>query len=187
MSKEQLNKEQLKKLEKGTPVAIVTPRGTVLAGLFQEVNSVGNAYAVSDPTGVPKYIPEDAEVYPIDNSGSFELVFQESCVSRPGLRDTIKPMVSDDYRERFKAEYMQLAIRQNRSQIFLSKIKNAVSKGEEEPKHDCPTSLLQAQCKAMDEYRKVLEERAGIEHIDLIMPTPFPIDDWWKWIEETNE
>ena len=179
-----MNIYNLKQLGRNTPVAIVYKTGTVFAGLFCEVASNGFAYAVTDPTGVPRAISEDAEVYPIANAHWFELVFHEFCGSRPGLRDTIKPMVSDDYKERFKAEYMQLAIRQKRLKAFISRIDVKGPIGE---KHDCPLYLLKMQYQAMAMYREILLERARIEKVDLTMPQPFPIWDWWKAIDEMDE
>ena len=88
------------------------------------------------------------------------------------LKDTIVPMCSADYKDRFVAEYIQLKIRYERLKAFNTKIKAALlSFGEEceveEPKHDCPAELLREQQRIMGELLHVLEVRAVIEGIDL--------------------
>ena len=88
------------------------------------------------------------------------------------LKDTIVPMCSADYRDRFVAEYIQLKIRYERLKAFNTRIKAAVlSFGEEHevemPRHDCPDELLREQQKLMGELLHVLEVRAVIEGIDL--------------------
>ena len=88
------------------------------------------------------------------------------------MKDTIAPMCSADYKDRFVAEYIQLKIRYERLKAFNTKIKAAVlSFGEEceapMPKHDCPDELLREQQKLMGELLHVLEVRAVIEGIDL--------------------
>ena len=88
------------------------------------------------------------------------------------LKDTIVPMCSANYKDRFVAEYIQLKIRYEMLKAFNTKIKAAVlSFGEEceveEPRHDCPAELLREQQKLMGELLHVLEVRAVIEGIDL--------------------
>ena len=88
------------------------------------------------------------------------------------LKDTIVPMCSANYKDRFVAEYIQLKIRYERLKAFNTKIKAAVlSFGEEceapMPKHDSPDELLREQQKLMGELLHVLEVRAVIEGIDL--------------------
>ena len=88
------------------------------------------------------------------------------------LKDTIVPMCSANYKDRFVAEYIQLKIRYEMLKAFNTKIKAAVlSFGEEceveEPKHDCPAELLREQQRIMGELLHVLEVRAVIEGIDL--------------------
>lgn len=83
------------------------------------------------------------------------------------LKDTIAGMTSEDYKERFVAEYVQVAVRAQKLQNFLIKIKFAKHFGQEEPKHDCPTKLLDEQLMAMLAYAIVLKQRAEIEGIEL--------------------
>ena len=59
------------------------------------------------------------------------------------LKDTIDGMCSDDYKERFIAEYTQLRIRQIKLKKFIGKIKYAKYADQPEPKHDCPLHVLE--------------------------------------------
>lgn len=88
------------------------------------------------------------------------------------LKDTIAGMTSENYKERFKAEYYQTKIRYEKLKAFNTKLeasemtkfgKNKI----EEPKHDCPYPLLRDQQSAMGTYLHFLELRAVIEKIDL--------------------
>ena len=85
------------------------------------------------------------------------------------LEDTIPMMTSDDYRERFFAEYAQTKIRHEKLKHFCNRIEGAMLVSEAGPEHDCPLSLLREQQTAMGEYLHILELRAVIEHIDLSM------------------
>ena len=81
------------------------------------------------------------------------------------LRDTVDMMLSDNYKERFCAEYYQTKLRYKKLKSFNDKIEIAhLGKGKE-PKHDCPYSLLRIQQKIMEEYLHILEIRAEIEDI----------------------
>jgi len=79
------------------------------------------------------------------------------------LKDTIDMMDNADYKERFKAEYYQLAIRCDKLEEFLAKYKA----GELNFKPDCSYDLLNGQLKAMRLYASYLEERAEIEDVEL--------------------
>lgn len=79
------------------------------------------------------------------------------------LKDTIEMMVSVDYKERFKAEYLQLKIRINGLRNMLKKYKA----GTLPFTPSCSYDLLNGQLKAMELYATYLEERAEIEGIDL--------------------
>lgn len=84
------------------------------------------------------------------------------------LKDTIEGMQSDDYKQRFIAEYEQVCIRIKKLERFVGKIKYAKYADAEEPKHDCPLGLLQKQLFSMNVYRLILETRAEeFEHIEL--------------------
>jgi hypothetical protein len=79
------------------------------------------------------------------------------------LADTVEMMTSEDYNERFKAEYYQLKIRAEGLERMLEKYKA----GTLEFKPSCPYDLLHRQLKNMKLYMWDLEERAGIEGIKL--------------------
>ena len=79
------------------------------------------------------------------------------------LVDTIEIMISNDYKERFKAEYAQLSIRLNKLAAMLEKY----SKDELDFKPDTPFDVLKTQFNAMSVYRNTLTIRAALEDIDL--------------------
>ena len=79
------------------------------------------------------------------------------------LKDTIEMMSSEDYKERFKAEYLQLEIRVNGLRNMLKKYKN----GTLTFNPSCSYDLLNGQLKAMELYASYLEERAEIYGIEL--------------------
>lgn len=79
------------------------------------------------------------------------------------LQETINMMQSEDYKERFKAEYYQLKIRIEKLDEMLIKYK-AGTLGFV-PK--CRYELLIDQCDSMVEYLRILEARAFVEGIEL--------------------
>lgn len=79
------------------------------------------------------------------------------------LKDTIDLMISDDYKERFLAEYEQLKIRYD----GLYNMLNKWDKGELNFKPTCPRSIYDIQLNAMENYLVILEARAVIEGIEL--------------------
>ena len=79
------------------------------------------------------------------------------------LSETVEMMNSSDYKERFKAEYLQLKIRMKGLSNMLEKYKE----GTLNFKPSCSYDLLNGQLKAMDIYASYLEERAEIEGIIL--------------------
>ena len=86
---------------------------------------------------------------------------------------TIEMMRSPDYKERFKAEYLQAKIRYERLKAFNTRIEAGErfcfggGKTVEAPKHDCPFELLMEQQHIMGQYLHILEVRAVIEGINL--------------------
>lgn len=72
-------------------------------------------------------------------------------------------MESENYRERFLAEYFQTKIRLEKLKIMV----NAYEKNLLSFKPICPLSILRDQMEAMEEYLNVLERRAEVEKIDL--------------------
>ena len=88
------------------------------------------------------------------------------------FKNTIEMMMSEDYKERFKAEYYQTKIRYERLKKFNTKIEaakatNFMKNAVEMPNHDCPSDLLREQQRVMGEYLHLLEVRAVIENIEL--------------------
>ena len=83
-------------------------------------------------------------------------------------------MCSEDYKERFKAEYNQTKLRYEKLKAFNTKIEaaertlyNAHGHRTEMPTHVCPEDLLREQQRLMGEYLHILEVRAVIENITL--------------------
>lgn len=91
------------------------------------------------------------------------------------LADTAAGMTSHDYKERFRAEYIQTKIRYERLKAFNTKIEAAFRTECERPEvkkapmppHDCPHDLLREQQEVMGHYLHILEVRAVIEGVDL--------------------
>lgn len=79
------------------------------------------------------------------------------------LEDSIEMMKSKDYKERFKAEYIQLTERYKKLKNMLYKW----DKGELSFNPTCPRSTYNMQIKAMSDYIAVLEARAVMENIIL--------------------
>lgn len=79
------------------------------------------------------------------------------------LKETVKMMNSEDYKERFKAEYQQVVIRYQKLATMLKKW----DKGELNFEPTCPRSTYNMQIKAMTDYIAVLEARAVMEGVNL--------------------
>ena len=79
------------------------------------------------------------------------------------LKDTITLMQSDDYIERFVAEYLQLRIRKERLEELIIKYKC----NELPFTPDCSIVMLEMRLAVMIEYMLMLEEQARIEKINL--------------------
>lgn len=79
------------------------------------------------------------------------------------LKDTIKLMQSDDYKERFKAEYYQLKNRLEGLQRMLTNW----DEGKLNFKPTCPKDIYNSQLIAMGNYLSILGTRAMIENIEL--------------------
>lgn len=79
------------------------------------------------------------------------------------LKDTINFMNSENYKDRFKAEYLQTKIRYEK----LNKIFVKQAAGTLDFELTCSPALLVEQKRHMGEYLRVLEIRAEIEGISL--------------------
>ena len=90
------------------------------------------------------------------------------------LKDTIVMMTSEDYKERFKAEYYQLLIRLNSLTGMLIKWENNML--DFEPK--CSKETLKNQLIFMQGYLDILRLRAEIEGIDYELINEFLINQF---------
>lgn len=79
------------------------------------------------------------------------------------LNDTIALMQSDDYKDRFKAEYFQTKIRYDKLHKMLIKL----DAGTLDFKPTCSKIVLLEQKRRMGEYIRSLQLRAEIEGINL--------------------
>ena len=79
------------------------------------------------------------------------------------LTDTLNMTLSDDYKERFLAEYVQVCVRVSKLTNMLEQLDNNTLPFET----DCPSELLRKQADVMLEYGKILQERAKYENIEL--------------------
>lgn len=92
---------------------------------------------------------------------AFEEAYREYDENK--LPATAVGMMSEDYKERFKAEYKQLT-------IWIEGLKGMLKKWDEgtlsfEP--TCPRSIYDLQLEGMTDYMAVLEARAVMENVDL--------------------
>ena len=79
------------------------------------------------------------------------------------LKDTIALMQSDDYKDRFKAEYLQTMIRYEKLHKMLIKM----DAGTLDFKPSCSKAMLMEQRRCMGEYISMLLVRAEVEGINL--------------------
>lgn len=79
------------------------------------------------------------------------------------LKDTVEGMLSEDYKERFKAEYLQTKIRYDKLHTMIIKYEAGVLNFQP----TCPIELLKNQAKYMGMYLYQLEVRAQLEGIVL--------------------
>lgn len=79
------------------------------------------------------------------------------------LKDTINMMTSEDYKERFKAEYYQTKIRFYK----LAEMLVAWDANNLTFKPSCPKWMYQDQLAIMNDYLDILEERAELENIEI--------------------
>lgn len=79
------------------------------------------------------------------------------------LKDTVAMMTSDDYKERFKAEYFQTKIRYTKLHQMI--VKMDAKTLDFTP--TCSKPIFLEQKRYMGEYLRMLEIRAEIEGIEL--------------------
>lgn len=114
-------------------------------------NPTDNGYLVKYPDGYESWSPAYA----------FEEAYREYDGNK--LPATAVGMMSEDYKERFKAEYKQLEIRFDGLRGMLKKWDEGTLVFEP----TCPRSTYNMQLKAMSDYMAVLEARAVMENADL--------------------
>lgn len=86
------------------------------------------------------------------------------CDMRPmELKDTVELMTSDDYKERFIAEYCQVKIRYEKLKYMLERWDNGILNFTP----TCPRSTYDLQIFAMKDYIAILEARAVMEGVTL--------------------
>lgn len=84
--------------------------------------------------------------------------------SKPAeLKDTVNMMDGTDYKERFKAEYVQVVVRYEKLKAMLDKWDT----GKLNFTPTCPRGVYNFQIRAMADYIASLEARAAIEDIEL--------------------
>lgn len=108
---------------------------------------------------------KDLKVYP--ESIEITKIKEKKEKNKMELKETIELMCSENYKERFIAEYHQVKIRYDKLKNFCNKIEVETMLGKEVTKHDCPIELLREQQKYMGLYLSVLEKRALIENVEL--------------------
>lgn len=108
---------------------------------------------------------EDLKVYP--ESIEITKIKEKRRKNNMELKETVELMNSEDYKERFVAEYHQVKIRYEKLKNFCNKIEVEQMLGQEVTKHDCPLELLREQQKHMGFYLLILEKRALIENVEL--------------------
>ena len=79
------------------------------------------------------------------------------------LERLIELMKSEDYKDRFRAEYYQLEDRIDKLANMLEKYKAGILNFTP----SCSYELLSYQLQTMNAYKRVLEERAEIEGIEI--------------------
>lgn len=79
------------------------------------------------------------------------------------LKDTVQLMLSEDYKDRFKAEYHQTRIRF----VKLKKLLIQYKAGSLDFEPSCSVEILEEQANNMESYLMSLEKRAATEGIAL--------------------
>lgn len=95
----------------------------------------------------------------------------EVCTCKPynPYEETVPLMLSDNYKDRIVAEYIQTKIRFVKLKAYCDRIEMAETHPTkvEMPPHDCNIDLLRSQLYYMRKYLDILEKRAIVEGICL--------------------
>ena len=118
---------------------------------YRVSNNNGDGYEVTYDDGYKSWCPKD--------------VFERHnyTIKNEELEKTCEGMVSPDYKERFKAEYVQL---KNRLE-GLKRMLKAWDDGKLSFTPTCPRTIYDDQVKGMELYFKVLAQRATIEKVEV--------------------
>lgn len=79
------------------------------------------------------------------------------------LTDTINLMASENYKDRFRSEYLQTKIRREK----LNNLLERYDEGKLEFTPTCPIKLLEAQREVMGAYLDILIARALLEGVSI--------------------
>lgn len=118
---------------------------------YRTSGNTGDGYEVTYDDGYKSWCPKN-----VFEKHNFEIKNEE-------LAKTCESMVSPDYKERFKAEYVQLRNRFN----GLNRMLIAWENGTLNFTPTCPRSIYTKQVDGMLTYLEVLAERAKMEGVDL--------------------
>lgn len=113
-----------------------------------------------DPTKAVDCIKTECH---INGGNCYATTHKEYAKDPTTLEDTIKGMTSEDYKERFKAEYQQLNIRSDKLKALIKDYsENKLNFTPSTPKH-----VLETQLYYMQSYLTILRNRAIYEGINL--------------------
>lgn len=116
-----------------------------------------------DPTELREKIMTDEEVA-MTNKERIKKYAQKIGIDNViDMGMTVDLMSSEDYKDRFKAEYFQTSIRYYK--LYRTLIKMEAGTLDFTP--SCPKEILEDQLYYMNEYLRVLRIRAEVEGIDL--------------------
>lgn len=116
---------------------------------YRTSNHDGDGYEVTYDDGYKSWCPKD-----VFEKHNFEIKNVE-------LANTCEGMVSPDYKERFRAEFIQLRNRLN----GLKRMLKNWDAGKLNFKPTCPRELYDVQVEGMEKYLNVLVKRAKIENV----------------------
>lgn len=118
---------------------------------YRVSDNKGDGYEVTYDDGYKSWCPKD--------------VFEKHnySIKNEELAKSCEGMVSPDYKERFKAEYLQLKNRLN----GLKRMFESWDKGTLTFTPTCPRTIYNDQVKGMELYLQVLKQRADIEKVEV--------------------
>lgn len=77
------------------------------------------------------------------------------------IRDIYPYLTSEDYKNRFIGEYLELGYRLHKLEVIIDKAKDNLL----DFPLSCPITLLMTQAENMTAYQRVLEVRAEVENV----------------------